>query len=78
VRRRKRLGEEGRKIVGKKKERREMGSSPVGDKTFVTAKKLKMKLKKNGEEVFNFAEEENRAKGNRMEKVRKKSDELYR
>jgi hypothetical protein len=51
-----------------------MGSSPVGDKTFVTAKKLKMKLKKNGEEVFNFAEEENRAKGNRMEKVRKKSD----
>lgn len=31
------------------------GGFPVGDKTFVTAKKLKMKLKKNGKEVFSFA-----------------------
>jgi hypothetical protein len=53
VRRRKRIEEEGRKRD--EKERREMGNSPVGDKTFVTAEKLKMKLKKNGEEVFNFA-----------------------
>lgn len=49
-----------------------MGNSPVGDKTFVTAKKLKMKLKKNGEEVFNFAKEENRAKGNRMKRRRRR------
>lgn len=38
-----------------KKKREEKWRFPVGDKTFVTAKKLKMKLKKNGKEVFNFA-----------------------
>jgi hypothetical protein len=38
-----------------KKKREEKWGFPVGDKTFVTAKKLKMKLKKNGKEVFNFA-----------------------
>lgn len=39
----------------KKKKKEEKWGFPVGDKTFVTAKKLKMKLKKNGKEVFNFA-----------------------
>jgi hypothetical protein len=38
-----------------KKKREEKWVFPVCDKTFVTAKKLKMKLKKNGKEVFNFA-----------------------
>ena len=54
VRRGKRIGEEGWKRKEKKK-REEKWGFPVGDKTFVTAKKLKMKLKKNGKEVFNFA-----------------------
>jgi hypothetical protein len=47
-----RRGEERR---GEKEKRKMVGGFPVGDKTFVTAKKLKMKLKKNGEKVFCFA-----------------------
>jgi hypothetical protein len=31
-----------------------------------------MKLKKNGEEVFNFAKEENRTRGNRMKRWRRR------
>jgi len=51
-----------------KKNREEKWRFPVGDKTFVTAKKLKMKLKKNGKEVFNFAKK----RLERKEKVRKR------